>query len=202
MPVGGRAGEVPIYASQPLPRGPAIPSGIIGRIRFGAANRLLVVLDYETLDGRRSRRLIEPYSLRRSAESNILLYAARSDSGDPRAYRVDHIHGATVTDQTFVPRYTIELTMNGPQAASSLSQGGGAISRTRKISRSRPIMRSSISRKRSRSTMHTGPTYVYECPVCHKKFRRKKQNSKLNKHKDKSGWDCPGRTGWLVDTIW
>ena len=118
-PVRTSAGEVPIFASQPLPRGAMAPVGIMGRIRFAAANRLLVDLDYETLAGRRSRRLIEPYSLRQSAEGNILLYASRDDSGEPRAYRVDHIHGATVTDRNFVPRYTIELTMAGPSDGSA-----------------------------------------------------------------------------------
>ena len=66
--------------------------------------------DAEHLDGRRCSRLIEPYSLRQSAEGHILLYAARDDSGKPRAYRVDHIRGATVVNRMFVPRYTIELT--------------------------------------------------------------------------------------------
>ena len=83
------------------------------RIRFSAANRLLVDLDYETLQGRRSSRLIEPYSLRRSSEGNVLLYGTRDDNGQIRAYRVDRIRGATVTDRTFIPRYAIELTMSG-----------------------------------------------------------------------------------------
>ena len=201
-PIRARQGEVSIYASQPLPRGPMVPGGVMGRIRFAAANRLLVDLDYETLDGRRSSRLIEPYSLRQSAEGNVLLYAARDDTGEPRAYRVDHIRGATITSRMFVPRYTIELTMAGPQTVQPVSHGSGGFSRATGVSRSRPASRRSTGRKRSRSTLNTGPTYVYECSYCHKKFKRKKQNSRLNKHKDKSGWDCPGRTGWLVDTIW
>jgi predicted nucleotidyltransferase component of viral defense system len=201
-PVRVRAGEVPIYASQPLPRAPMVPSGIMGPIRFAAANRLLVDLDYETLDGRRSNRIIEPYSLRQSADGNILLYATRDDSGQPRAYRVDHIHGATITNRTFVPRFTIELTMAGPQVVQPVSEGSGIFGRSHSISRNSPATRRFAGRRRKTSTRQTGPTYVYECPVCHKKFRRKKQNSKLNKHKNESGWDCPGRTGWLANTIW
>ncbi|MYJ94869.1 MAG: WYL domain-containing protein [Proteobacteria bacterium] len=112
-PVRARVGEVPIYASQSLPRMPSIPVNTMGRIRFAAANRLLVDLDYETLQGRRSSRLIEPYSLRRSSEGNVLLYGTRDDNGQVRAYRVDRIRGATVTDRTFIPRYMIELTMSG-----------------------------------------------------------------------------------------
>ncbi len=201
-PVRTRVGEVPIYASQPLPGRPEVSSGIMGRIRFAAANRLLVDLDYETLDGRRSTRFIEPYSLRQSADGNVLLYAARDDSGEPRAYRVDHIHGATITNRTYVPRYTIELTMAGPQTVQPVSQGSGGFGRTRSVSRTRPATRRPPSRRGTRPTRQTGPTYVYECPVCHKKFRRKKQNPKLNKHKNKSGWDCPGRAGFFVKSIW
>ncbi len=201
-PVRTRADEIPIFASQPLPRGAMVPGGIMGRIRFAAANRLLVDLDYETLAGRRSSRLIEPYSLRQSAEGNILLYASRGDSGEPRAYRVDHIHGAAVTDRNFVPRYTIELTMAGPSTILPVAHGTGGLGRTRGVSRRRPARRRSTGRKRPSSALSTGPTYVYECSYCHKKFRRKKRNSRLNKHKDKSGWDCPGRTGWLVDTVY
>ena len=110
-PVGGRADEILIYVSQPVHRLPSVPVGIMGRIRFAAANRLLVNLDYETLRGRRSTRRVEPYSLRQSAERNVLLYAIRADSGELRSYRVDRIRGVTVTDQTFIPRFTIELTM-------------------------------------------------------------------------------------------
>ena len=178
-----------------------VPGGIMVQLRFAAANRLLVNLDYETLGGRRSSRLIEPYSLRQSAEDHILLYAARDDSGEPRAYRVDHIRGATVANRMFVPRYTIELTMTGPQAIQPISQKDGDFSHATDVLRSRPASLRPTGRKRPRSTLNIDPTYVYECSYCHKRFRRKKQNSRLNKHKDKSGWDCPGRTGLLVDII-
>ena len=201
-PVGGREGEVPIYASQALRGLPSVPSGVMGRIRFAAANRLLVDLDYETLGGRQSTRLVEPYSLRQSLDGNILFYAIRDDSGQVRAYRVDHIRGATVTNRTFIPRHTIELTMTGLEAVQSVSQGSGGFRGAHSYSRARPVSRRTTTRIRSYVPSQTGPTYVYECSYCHRKFRRKKQNSRLNKHKDKSGWDCPGRTGWVVDTIW
>lgn len=43
------------------------------------------------------------------------------------------------------------------------------------------------------------PTYVFECGVCGKRFRRKKNDGRLNPHKSKQGWPCTGRTGYLVD---
>jgi predicted nucleotidyltransferase component of viral defense system len=74
-------------------------------IRFAAANYLCVDLIY---DG--SVRRIEPYSLRQTAEGNFVLHAIRSDSGEHRSYRVDRMHGASVTVQAFTPRYLVELT--------------------------------------------------------------------------------------------
>lgn len=73
-------------------------------IRFAAANRLCVDLDYQA-----SLRRIEPYSLRRTRAGQILLYAVRVDSGEVRSYRLERIGGARATDQRFIPRYVVEL---------------------------------------------------------------------------------------------
>lgn len=82
-------------------------------IRFAAANRLCVDLFYNG-----SVRCIEPYSLRQTAEGNFVLHAVRRDSGESRSYRVDRMQGARVTDQSFVPRYLVELTATGPMSRS------------------------------------------------------------------------------------
>ena len=78
-------------------------------IRFAAANRLCVELEYNN-----GHRLIEPYSLRRTRDGNILLHAVRHEGGQPRSYRVDRIQGATATNVSFSPRYAIELTASVP----------------------------------------------------------------------------------------
>jgi len=39
-----------------------------------------------------------------------VLHAIRSDSGEHRSYRVDKIQGAVVTNQSFTPRYLVELS--------------------------------------------------------------------------------------------
>ncbi|MFV1984350.1 MAG: WYL domain-containing protein [Thiohalomonadales bacterium] len=78
-------------------------------IRFAAANRLCIELEYDN-----SHRIIEPYSLRKTKDGNILLYAVRHEDGLPRSYRIDRIQGATATKVTFMPRYAIELTVYGP----------------------------------------------------------------------------------------
>jgi predicted nucleotidyltransferase component of viral defense system len=158
-------------------------------IRFAASNRLCVELDYQG-----STRRIEPYSLRRTSDGNIVLHAFNADKGEHRSYRVDRIAGARTTNQTFVPRYEIELTPEGPvhikpaSARSSGSFGGFSVSPSRSPRSSR------------RSSGSNGPTYVYECSYCGKRFNRKKLDSQLNPHKDKHGYPCAGRHGMYVDT--
>jgi predicted DNA-binding transcriptional regulator YafY len=78
------------------------------RIRFAAANRLCVNLFYQN-----KYRLIEPYSLRRTSEGNIILYALRHESKEWRSYRVDRIQGAEVTETSFIPEHAVELTPTG-----------------------------------------------------------------------------------------
>jgi hypothetical protein len=78
-------------------------------IRFAAGNRLLVELEYQG-----STRRIEPYSLRRTQDGAIILHAWNTDKNEHRNYRVDRMQGARMTNQTFVPRYAVELSPQGP----------------------------------------------------------------------------------------
>ena len=73
-------------------------------IRFAAANHLCVDLSYQG-----THRLIEPYSLHRTRDGDIMLHAIRHDSGDHRSYRVDRIEGVSATRTSFMPRYSVEL---------------------------------------------------------------------------------------------
>ena len=82
---------------------------IVEIIRFAAGNRLLVELDYQG-----STRRIEPYSLRSTQDGNIVLHAWNMDKNEHRSYRVDRIQGARTTNQTFAPRYAVELSPQGP----------------------------------------------------------------------------------------
>jgi predicted nucleotidyltransferase component of viral defense system len=158
-------------------------------IRFAAANRLCVALDYQG-----SRRVIEPYSLRKSHDGNLLLYAISQDNGENRCYRIDRIQGATATDIGFIPSYTVELTSVGPVSAPPVKTGSGA------ARQSSPTVFSHAGAPRRSSASHYGPKYVYECGYCGRKFTRKTQNSTMRAHKDKSGYPCSGRIGYLVDT--
>jgi hypothetical protein len=169
------------------------PLGITGQshieiVRFAAANRLIVNLDYRAQDGVRSSRAIEPYSLRRSRGGDVLLMAVREADGQPRSYRADSILGAGVTQRTFTPRYPIELTPTGSQGIPPISSKP-ATTRTRSSHRSSPF--ESVSR---------GPSYIYRCTVCGKEFARKAQDATLRPHKNKRGHDCFGRYGAFVRT--
>lgn len=169
-------------------------------IRFAAGNRLCVELDYTDSTGRRSTRVIEPYSLRQARNGNILLYAVRADDGQIRAYRIDQINGASVTSRVFTPRFQVELTPTGVISPVTQTVGSGT-------SLGLPPARTGASIRRRASsprsgTRSAGPTYIYRCPFCDKTFRRKTKNSRLKPHKTKDGWPCPGRTGYYEDTIY
>lgn len=151
-------------------------------IRFAAVNHLCVELDYQG-----STRLIEPYSLRRTRDGNLVLHSLRHDSGAHRSYRVDRIQGARATAVPFAPTYAVEFGLAGPLTAPP---------QPRRISTPRAA--------RARTRTSSGPTYVVECPVCSKRFYRKVRDRKLNAHKNQHGTRCSGqgRSGYLVDTRW
>jgi predicted nucleotidyltransferase component of viral defense system len=89
--------------------GQAVP---LEPVRFAGANRLCVELGY---DG--TRRVIEPYSLRRSRAGHLLLHALRVDNRGHRSYRVDRIQSIRVTTQPFRPVFAIEFSSTGPLRA-------------------------------------------------------------------------------------
>lgn len=156
-------------------------------IRFAAANRLCVNLHYQN-----SWRLIEPYSLRRSSEGSLLLYATKHETGEARSYRVDRIQGVEVSTTSFVPRYAVELTPAGPLHAPELSQRGSLPTRSFST-RTRLGGRAAVSSS-------SGPTHVFRCSVCGKLFRRKTYDATLNPHKNKQGNPCHGRFGTFLKT--
>ncbi|GLH78118.1 MULTISPECIES: nucleotidyl transferase AbiEii/AbiGii toxin family protein [unclassified Bradyrhizobium] len=169
-----------------------LPTGLPGQtaievIRFAAANRLLVNIDYRDKDGKRSTRAIEAYSLRRSREGAILLMAVRAEDGKSRTYRLDSILGASPTQTTFSPRYPIELTPTGVQSIPPTS-------------RSTEISMPRASTRRQSRTSSSGPTYVFRCTVCGKLFERKTHDSTLRPHKNRAGYQCYGSYGAYIRT--
>ncbi len=168
------------------PAGGFLALGLQGRpletIRFAAANHLCVDIDYRDETGKRSTRRIEPYSLRRTQAGDVVLHAERADGGGHRSYRVDRLLGASVTTQTFTPRWRIELTPGG----------GGALPTPRRpavVLAARRVAGAGPERKRVR---------VYQCSACGRRFERSVASTSLRAHKSALGIDCPGRTGVLV----
>ena len=105
-----RTRSVPFPASVPAGARPTMQAHL-DVIRFAASNRLCVDLRYLG-----STRRIEPYSLRRTLEGNVILHAHNRDKSAHRSYRLDRIQGARVTNESFSPRFVIELTPSGPVA--------------------------------------------------------------------------------------
>ena len=81
-------------------------------IRFAAANHLCIALGY---DG--AQRIIEPYSLRRTHDGKLILYAIKIETRELRAYRVDRIESIKVTKQPFKPEFLVEFSNAGLIAA-------------------------------------------------------------------------------------
>lgn len=147
-------------------------------IRFAAANHLCIELGY-----RNSKRIIEPYSLRRSKDGHLILHGIRKDNRQHRAYRIDRIQSIKVTTIPFRPRYRIEFSSDGPIRAVRTSRKTGRLS-------------SGLRRRKT----YSGPMYIFKCSYCGKKFKRSKYDSKLNPHKDKDGWNCSSRIGYFIET--
>jgi predicted nucleotidyltransferase component of viral defense system len=153
-------------------------------LRFAGSNRLLVEFTY---DGRRRR--AEPYSLRRAQTGNLLFYGWEAGSTHIKAFNTAKMIDVRSTNVSFSPRYRIEFSPSGPVSApqaSVASQGSFKVSRRprRQLGPRRPTY---------------GPTYVFECSYCQKRFRHSRNDPTLRKHKMKDGhWDCPGRRGYLV----
>jgi predicted nucleotidyltransferase component of viral defense system len=77
-------------------------------LRYAGANRLRVEIDYRAEQGRHGPRTVEPYSLRRTLDGNLLLYVV-NDHGMLRGYRVDRIAGIRPTTEPFTPRFRVEF---------------------------------------------------------------------------------------------
>ena len=157
-------------------------------IRFAAANRLCVDLEYQ-----QSVRRIEPYSLRRTRDGNIVLHATRASDGEHRSYRIDRIQGAQTTGQSFVPQFAVELN---PQGLPVIPPTATRSESPRRLSR-RTYTSPSVRRQ---TGWGSGLRFIYKCAYCDKRFTRKRRASRLNPHKNRSGYPCPGRVAILVKT--
>lgn len=158
-------------------------------VRFAAVNHLCVELGYEG-----TTRIIEPYSLRRTSEGNLVLHAIKVDTREHRSYRVDRIQSIKVTTRTFTPVYQIEFSSSGtiyaPPATRSVSSFSGI-----------NLGDSLYHRPRGRKSSYGhGPKYIFKCSLCGKTFSKTTYDATLRPHKSKNGWQCMGSIGMFVNT--
>ena len=149
-------------------------------IRFAAANRLCIELGYKG-----TKRLIEPYSFRRSKAGDLLLCAVKVATRETRTYRFDRIESVRVSDKSFTPAYLIEL-------GSLTSFSAPGLTRPRTV-----VHRPAVKAQRS-----GGTTYVVKCTACGREFKRSTSSTTLREHKTKQGWPCPSRSGYHVRTTY
>jgi len=123
---------------------------LVQSIRFAAASHLCISLDYQKENGERKQYVVEPYSFRTTSENRILLHTICQ--GESRAFRLDRMINAAVTNEIFDPRYAIEIVEDGNIHAPQMSNSRAVSFSPRSFS---------VKRGRSRATVNSGITYIY-----------------------------------------
>lgn len=77
-------------------------------LRYAGVNRLKVDIDYRAENGRQGPRRVEPYSLRRTKDGNLVLFVV-NDHRQLRSYRIDRVAGIKPTTEPFTPTYQVEF---------------------------------------------------------------------------------------------
>jgi predicted nucleotidyltransferase component of viral defense system len=153
-------------------------------LEAGSAMTLLEV----TYDG--LARLVEPYSLvfkqRKDGVAQEYFYGWDLTGGHTsgpgiKAFLQGGMQRVAKTDQTFEPRYLVELAKAGD--SDNVGYFGRPFPQTR---------RSVGASRRAR------PTFKVQCPYCSKVFSRARPGTRLNAHKDGFGNKCYGRVGIRV----
>lgn len=167
------------------------PAGFRDSIIEAGRLKRLIRFVYDGLE-----RKVEPYALtfkrRRDGVAREYFYGwdqsgGRSGEVGIKSYTADKVQAVEITEESFEPRYPIELTKAGQYFGKPFFTGS-------------PGPRSSTRRPSSRASYgYAGMEYRVECPYCGKTFKRSKWgDTKLNEHKDQYGNRCYGRVGHMV----
>jgi hypothetical protein len=136
-------------------------------------------------------RVIEPYALvfkrRKDGIAREYLYGwdlrgGRSREVGIKSYIADKVQSVAILNETFEPRFPIELTKSSGYFVRPFSSGSAG----------------GFGSPGASSRDKFGIEYVVECPYCNKRFKRTKYDTKLNEHKDRYGNHCYGRVGYIV----
>jgi hypothetical protein len=131
--------------------------------------------------GGRIDSLIEPYSLRRTRDGNLILHVERADGSGHRSYRVERIQGSRTTTTPFRPRFPIEFSSRGPLHAPPQNR-----------TLVPPAWRASTSRSRS------SREYLYECTRCGQQLAHSQRNARLRQYDNAYRSQCSERHGRYV----
>jgi len=161
-------------------------------IMEGGRTQKILRMVYDGLE-----RMVEPYALsykiRKDGVGREYFYGwdktgGRSGVMSIKSYTQDKTQSVELTNETFTPRYPIELSRSGELFGQTYF--GKPFSSKPRVSTSRirkPNIRTSF-----------GLTYTIQCSVCGKKFKRTSYDTKINKHKDRFGNQCYGSFGYMV----
>jgi predicted nucleotidyltransferase component of viral defense system len=130
-------------------------------------------------------REVEPYSLayktRQDGVSREYLHVYDRTGGKSGPGRKNFVHpkiqSISNTDIGFDPQFEVELSRAGEYSKEQYF---------------------SSRRGATLPGLGVGVTYVIECPICGKRFRRKRLSTSLNPHRGPYGTRCAGRVGVLV----
>jgi predicted nucleotidyltransferase component of viral defense system len=198
---------------------PFFPSHLRNLVMDAGSGRKLLALTYDGRD-----RLVEPYALRykrrQDGHASEYLYVwDRSEGGSGpgiKTFLQQKILNLTLTDQSFEPRFPIELSKAGePEPDEHFGKPFSRRSRKRPRKSSTGFLRqpasspfSSAGSRRGRGGLGFntkrstrspfGPRYRVECPYCQKRFTRERLDTTLRPHKDSNGYSCSGRRGYVV----
>ena len=161
-------------------------------IRFAAVNHLCIEINYMKQGVQSKKYLIEPYSLRRTKDNNVILKAIKHNSPKPDGtFRIDWIREIKVTNQTFKPKYKIEFASTG-------SIGAQPTSRKSDYNVGNYSSGWGLKRAPSRRSSSGAMKYIFQCEMCQKNFTKSTNNSTLRAHNNSYGMQCLGRTGYFV----
>lgn len=177
-------------------KGAGIPQkNMLDLIRFSAVNRLCVELDYRKENGIRKTYLIEPYSLRVTADNNLILYGVKLPDEEIRGFRTDRILGVHITENTFTPRYMVDFIPDIP-VLQNIKQ-----STVQTHTLFSPWVKQTTKQSITPKKRSSGVRYIFKCPACKKQFKRIHYDSILKPHKNPQGFPCYGRAGIFVKKI-
>lgn len=170
------------------------PSEMRNKIFNAATNLKCLKMKYHGAE-----RVIEPYSIsykrRRDGYAQEYFYAYDTTGGNTsgpgiKAFLNTDINSLEISDQTYTPRYEVELSKTGESANNTYFNRGF---------RTGDPFRTHTTR-RTRTSRSTTAVYKVQCSYCGKIFNRYTYNrsTRLNKHKNSYGGECYGRTGFTI----